>query len=37
MKNVINDLNNLFDEAKQRNEFEFIQTLINYRGIGGYS
>lgn len=34
MKETINDLTILFDEAKQRNEFEFIQTLINYRGVG---
>lgn len=34
MKNTLNDLTTLFDEAKQRAEFEFVQILINYRGIG---
>lgn len=34
MKNTIADLTTLFEEAKQSIEFEFVQTLINYRGIG---
>ena len=34
MKDVLNDLTTLFDEAKAKREFEFIQTLINYTGMG---
>lgn len=34
MKDTINEIYSLFDEAKQTNEFEFVQTLINYRGMG---
>ena len=34
MKDTINELTTLFDEARQRVEFEFVQILINYRGIG---
>lgn len=34
MDKVFNELRLLFEEAKQRNEFEFVLTLINYRGIG---
>lgn len=34
MKDTINDLTTLFDEAKARIEFEFVQILINYRGMG---
>jgi hypothetical protein len=34
MKETIEELTALFDEAKARIEFEFVQTLINYRGIG---
>ncbi|MES2277322.1 MAG: hypothetical protein V4592_14940 [Bacteroidota bacterium] len=34
MKDALNDLSTLFDEAKQRVEFEFVMTLINYRGMG---
>jgi hypothetical protein len=34
MKDTISELGTLFEEAKQRNEFEFVQTLINYTGIG---
>lgn len=34
MDNVTNDLKTLFDEAKQRSEFDFVLTLINYRGMG---
>lgn len=34
MEKVIAELTTLFDEAKQRSEFEFIQTLINYKGMG---
>ena len=34
MDNVINDLKSLFEEAKKKNEFDFVLTLINYRGMG---
>lgn len=34
MKDTISDLTTLFDEAKQSIEFEFVQTLINYKGMG---
>lgn len=34
MEDTINDLTTLFDEAKTKFEFEFIQILINYRGMG---
>lgn len=34
MNNTIDDLKTLFDEAKQRSEFDFVLTLINYRGMG---
>lgn len=34
MENTISDLTCLFDEAKKRNEFEFVSALINYRSIG---
>ncbi|MES2514723.1 MAG: hypothetical protein V4580_11290 [Bacteroidota bacterium] len=34
MKDTSNDLITLFEEAKQKREFEFIQTLINYTGMG---
>lgn len=34
MDNVKIDLRTLFEEAKQRNEFDFVLTLINYRGVG---
>lgn len=34
MKDTITDLSTLFDEAKQSREFEFVQTLINYTGMG---
>lgn len=34
MKETLNDLTTLFDEAKQKREFEFVQTLINYTGMG---
>lgn len=34
MDNVINDLKSLFEEAKKKNEFDFVLTLINYRGLG---
>jgi hypothetical protein len=36
MDNVTSDLKTLFDEAKQRSEFDFVLTLINYRGMGTY-
>ncbi|MBE9466986.1 MAG: hypothetical protein IMY72_01540 [Bacteroidetes bacterium] len=34
MKDTLTDLTTLFDEAQKSIEFEFIQTLINYTGIG---
>ena len=34
MEDVIRDLTNLFDEARQKSEFEFVLALINYRGMG---
>lgn len=34
MKNVTSDLETLFDEAKQKSEFDFVLTLMNYRGMG---
>lgn len=34
MKETLSELTTLFEEAKQKREFEFVQTLINYRGIG---
>ncbi len=34
MDKVLDDLTTLFNEAKQRSEFDFILTLINYRGMG---
>jgi len=34
MKEAINDLATLFDEAKQKSEFDFVLTLMNYRGMG---
>ena len=34
MKETLNDLTTLFDEAKQKREFEFVLTLINYTGMG---
>lgn len=34
MENAINDLKNLFNEAKAKNEFEFVMTLLNYKSIG---
>lgn len=34
MKDIINELTTLFEEARERAEFEFVQILINYRGIG---
>lgn len=34
MNDTINDLTTLFDEARERAEFEFVQILINYRGVG---
>lgn len=34
MKDTITDLTTLFEEAKQSREFEFVQTLINYTGMG---
>lgn len=34
MDNTINNLKSLFDEARQKSEFDFVLTLINYRGMG---
>ena len=34
MEDTLNDLTTLFEEAKQKREFEFVQTLINYSGMG---
>lgn len=34
MQETINEIETLFAEAKDRIEFEFVQTLINYTGIG---
>jgi len=34
MENTIKELKSLFDEAKQKSEFDFVLTLINYRGMG---
>lgn len=34
MENVISDLKSLFEEAKQKSEFDFVLTLMNYRGMG---
>ncbi len=34
MQNVLNDLSTLFDEAKNKSEFDFVLTLMNYRGMG---
>lgn len=34
MKETLSELTTLFEEAKQKGEFEFVQTLINYTGIG---
>jgi hypothetical protein len=34
MERVINDLQTIFAEARQRIEFEFVQTLLNYKSIG---
>lgn len=34
MEDAINDLSTLFSEAQQSREFEFVQTLINYTGMG---
>ena len=34
MKDVLHELTDLFEEAKHTNEFEFVLTLINFRGMG---
>lgn len=34
MEKVIIDLKTLFEEAKQKSEFDFVLTLLNYRGMG---
>jgi len=34
MDNTLTDLKTLFEEAKEKSEFDFVLTLINYRGMG---
>ena len=34
MKEAIDEIISLFDEAKRRSEFDFVLTLINYKQIG---
>ncbi|MGD1893334.1 MAG: hypothetical protein ACFB15_22435 [Cyclobacteriaceae bacterium] len=34
MQETISEIDSLFEEAKESIEFEFVQTLINYRGMG---
>src|SRR5919202_5184399 len=34
MEDILDELKLLFKEAKQKSEFEFVLTLINYRGMG---
>lgn len=34
MEKELNDLNTLFDEAKNKSEFDFVLALMNYRGMG---
>lgn len=34
MNDTLNDISTLFEEAKQKSEFDFVLTLMNYRGIG---
>jgi len=34
MQEIINDLETLFQEAKDQSEFDFVMTLLNYRGMG---
>ncbi|KGL51726.1 hypothetical protein HQ47_01065 [Porphyromonas macacae] len=34
MEDTLQDLTSLFEEAKNKSEFEFVLTLINYRGMG---
>ncbi len=34
MKDTIAEIYSLFEEAKQSREFDFVLTLINYKGIG---
>lgn|SRR5690606_19603821 len=34
MKEILEDLSTLFDEEKQRSEFEFALTLINFNDMG---
>jgi hypothetical protein len=33
IENVLEDLTTLFDEAKQRSEFNFVLTLLNFTGM----
>lgn len=34
MNETLKEINLLFEEAKQKNEFDFVLTLMNYKGIG---
>ncbi|MDQ0064250.1 hypothetical protein [Chryseobacterium lathyri] len=34
MEKILNDLETLFSEAKNKSEFDFVLTLINYKGMG---
>lgn len=34
VEDAISDLKELFDDAKNQNEFEFVMTLLNYKSIG---
>jgi len=34
MEKILSDITSLFEEAKARSEFDFMLTLINYRGMG---
>ncbi|MEX6689680.1 hypothetical protein QTN47_19400 [Danxiaibacter flavus] len=36
MDNALHELETLFEEAKGRSDFDFVLTLINYRGLGTY-
>jgi hypothetical protein len=34
MNNILKDIPELFEEARQKSEFDFILTLMNYKSIG---
>lgn len=34
MEDILTDLKSLFEESKQKSEFDFVLTLMNYRGMG---